>query len=90
MDDWTDGADVFDTGSTNNITYLVATSDIEVLTVGKNYAMRGTWAGTDFTFAAAGADTLIFKAANADLTNAANLFTRIDDEGGNLTNADFF
>ena len=90
IDDWTDGVDVFDTGSTNNFTLLEVGDDVETLTVNQNYGFRGALANAvDFTFDADGADVLIFKAANVAMNHADNLFFHIDDGAGNLTSADF-
>ena len=91
--DWTDGTDTIDTGSTNNITYIVAGGDVETLTTGQNYAIQGSFSGNDFThIVAAGAtgdDALVFHAKHADLFNSANKLFIVEGARDDLAAADF-
>ena len=96
ISDWTDGEDTIDTGSTNNITYLVATTALNtagVIVEGNNYAIRGSMTNANtFTQSDTGADVFLFKASTdgnvlADATSEK--FFLISGAAGDLTAADF-
>jgi len=86
------GTDTLDVTTAANYTLLAAGTAVQGLTVGNNYAIRGTWTAGTSTFAQAdaGPDLLVFAdIANAALTSALNTTAVVMVGVTALTTADF-
>jgi len=89
---FTSGTDKLDVATAANYGLISVAADVQALTVGNNYSIRGTYVESTgvFTQAAAGADSLVFtNLANAGLTNALNTAAVVLLGVTTLTTADF-